>query len=534
MSRLASNWITASTYIWIDIRSYKDSNGDGIGDVSGLVSNLDYLKDIGIGAIMFPAMQPTDFAYGGTMTTKFCNVDPCLGTLEDFDELVNEAHKRNIAVAFGWYPYSTHPDHSYFQASRNPRHPEHKIYADYYRWANDPNMPLPRRGLSGHWEWDEQRKQYYHTIWKTVDGSRWCPETSPYSQKMREENERVIRFWLERGLDGFWIDCGTAGGFYKNDDHVRFSREMNAIIHSYPNKLSIAEGGGSVETTIHQDGFDQFWGHLPLYETVFKPDPSLGTFVLGHKGHECCGVNEMLLGTFVLPKGNQHCQVYPSVTPVKNRYRLVKPDEWKNPIAVARVKQFLALALTLPVVPMFIMGTECGLSLLQADVVGPKWDYSPMLWDRSPNYGFTTGKPFVPVNPDGYPIGSTVKEQLADPDSILNCFKKIANLRRSNPELQANEMILETYAKVPTQDDQKYFAFLRYSAKSEQRFLVVANLQDSAQEVICDFGKTQHKISASYEMIDLYSGMKERKLNSNKYTVSLPACGFKILQTQRK
>lgn len=515
---LASNWITASTYMWIDIRSYKDFNGDGIGDIPGLVSNLDYLKDIGIGAIMFPAMQPTDFAYGGTMTTKFCDVDARLGTLKDFDELVNEAHMRNIAVAFGWYPYSTHPDHPYFQASRNPKHPEHKIYADYYRWANDPNSPLPRQG-AGHWEWDEQRKQYYHTMWTTVDGSRWCPETNPYSQKMLEENERVIRFWLERGLDGFWIDCGVSGGgFYKNEDHVKFSREMNNIIHSYPNKLSVAEGSrGSVEATIHQDGFDQFWGHLFLYETVFRLDPSL----------------EMLIGTFDLPKGNQHCQFYPSEGPLKNRYRLVKPDEWKNEIAVARVKQFLALALTLPNVPMFIMGTECGLNLLQSERVSPKWDYAPMLWDQTPNYGFTKGKPFLPVNPDGYPSEAAAEAQLADPDSILNCFKKLAHLRKNNPDLQANEAILESYAKVPTQDDQKYYAFLRYGAKSEEKFLVVANLQASAQEVRCDFGKTQHKMATSYEMMDLYENVKEGTLNTNKYAVSLPAYGFKILKMQK-
>ncbi|MEM3041870.1 MAG: alpha-glucosidase C-terminal domain-containing protein, partial [Nitrososphaerota archaeon] len=247
-----------------------------------------------------------------------------------------------------------------------------------------------------------------------------------------------------------------------------------------------------------------------------------------------CGVNEMLIGTLALPKGNQYCQVYPSVTPVKSKYWLVKPDEWKNEMAMARAKQFLALALTLPVVPMFIMGTECGLSLLQADAVGPKWDYSPMLWDDTPNYGFSKGKPFVPVNPDGYPSEATVQAQLADPDSILNCFRKLAVLRKNNPALQANEEVLESYAKVPTQDDQKHYAFLRFSAKSEEKFLIVANLQPSEQKVRCDFGKTKHKIVANYEMINVYDDARERTLTNNKYEVSLPAYGFKILKMQRK
>jgi len=94
MSRLSSNWFTSSIYMWIDIRSYKDSNGDGVGDIPGLISKLEYLKDLGIGAIMFPGHMPTDFAYGGTMVTGFYDVEPNLGTLEDFDHLITEAHKR--------------------------------------------------------------------------------------------------------------------------------------------------------------------------------------------------------------------------------------------------------------------------------------------------------------------------------------------------------------------------------------------------------------------------------------------------------
>jgi len=521
MPGIPSNWITASTYMWIDIRSYKDSNGDGIGDIQGLISKLDYLKDLGIGAIMFPGHQPTDFAYGGTMATKFCDVDPRLGTLEDFDKLIEEAHMRGIAVVSGWFPYSMHMDHPHFQASRNPSHPEHKIYADYCLWTDDPNTPLPRRDVVGHWQWDELRKQYYHTIWKTVDG-RWCPETNPYSKRMRQENKRVIRFWVKRGLDGFWIDVGAGGDFYTIEDHAAFSKEMNAMIHSHPNKLSIAEDGESVEETIYRDGFDSFWcisrlRSIPIYETIFKEDPGLGTFVLGPPGHRH-GIHEQLLSTyFSIPKGNQRCERYS--LPEK----IVEPD---------KIKQFFAIALTIPILPIFLMGTECGFSTprRRAESGGSAFYFLPMMWDHSPNYGFTEGEPFLPVNPENYLSNMTVQDQLADPNSVLNCFRNLSNLRKNSPALQANESILESYAKIPTQDDQKYYVFLRSSSKPPQKILVVLNLQPVSQEVRCDFGKTKHKVNMSYDMVDLYSGLEEKPLESNKYAVQVPAYGSKILE----
>jgi len=519
MSRLSSNWFTSSVYMWIDIRSYKDSNGDGIGDISGLISKLEYLKDLGIGAVMFPGHMLTDFAYGGTMVTGFYDVEPKLGTLEDFDRLITEAHRRSIAVISGWSPYSTHPDHPYFQASRDPNHSDHKTYADYYFWGKDLNARLPPR--MGHWEWNEQRKQYYHVIWQTVDG-RWCPETNPLSKKLQEETERTIRFWLERGLDGFWVDCADSGDFFEYEDHIAFSRKMNGVIHSYPNKISVAEDGKSVKITIEDDGYDQFWCNqprpIPVYETVFR-EPGLGVFVLGPKGMECQGIHEALKSFYNVPKGNQCC----------NRYGLTKTIDLKSPIEVAKVKQFFALALTLPIVPMFMMGTECGFAMTRRRVGSVSYP-SPMMWDHSPNHGFTAGESYSSIESEGHPSNMTVEDQLADTDSVLNCFKELVRIRRENPGLQANEAISISYAKIPTQDDQKYYAFLRQSSKPAEKILVAINLQGSIQEVECNFEKTQYKITKKYRMLDLFSGIEEKTLSSNKYMVELPAYGFKILK----
>lgn len=115
---MRENWPLSSIFCWLDIRSCQDSNGDGMGDIPGLVSRLDHFQEVGIGALLFPGLQPSDFAYAGTMMTGFCGVDPRFGTLQDFDRLIEEAHRREIAILPGWSPFSTHPDHPYFQASQ--------------------------------------------------------------------------------------------------------------------------------------------------------------------------------------------------------------------------------------------------------------------------------------------------------------------------------------------------------------------------------------------------------------------------------
>jgi len=528
--KLGSDWITSSVYMWIDIRSYRDSNGDGIGDIQGLISKLDYLEEIGVRVILTTALHPTDFAYAGTMMTKFCDIDPRLGTLEDFDRLIVEAHRRGIRFVACWAPYSTHPDHPYFQASRNPNHPKHEEYCDYYVWTDDPNTHW-FRGL-GHWELDDMRKQYYHVIWQTQKktDARWCPETNPYSERMRKENERVIRFWLERGLDGFWIDCGGGGGTFRTEeDRVAFSQEINRIIHSYPNKLSIAEGGGlRIERTIYRLGYDQFWCHqgmrVPVIQTIFGGR----TLVDGpHPGREDHGIHDVLIGFYNVPKGNQCCTLGWELWLSPSHK---EPLDLRDPLNVVRVKQLFALATTLPLAPIFFMGMECGFRT-DVSIDPPETYFVPMMWvSEEPNFGFTTGKPFIKANPYNYPENMAVKDQLADEDSILNSFKKLVNLRKDNPALQANEPIGDSYARIPSQDDLKYYAFVRSCTKTGQKVLVIFNLQDSAEKISLNFERTRHKVYGKFTMIDLCDGEPVAPLSSNIYSLQLPAHGFRILE----
>ena len=104
-SSLPPDWPLSATFMWLDLRACQDSNGDGIGDLLGLVQRLDHFEEVGVNALVFPGLQPSDWAYAGTMMTGFCEIDPRFGTLADFDCLLAEAHARGIAIIPGWNPF---------------------------------------------------------------------------------------------------------------------------------------------------------------------------------------------------------------------------------------------------------------------------------------------------------------------------------------------------------------------------------------------------------------------------------------------
>jgi len=414
-----------------------------MGDLAGLTRRLSHFQDVGIGALMLVGLQPSDFAYGGTMMTEFCAVDPRFGTLPDFDRLLHEAHARGIAILMGWSPFSTHPDHPFFQASRDSGHARHAEFRDYFLWVEDANSRLPRRW--GHWEWDDLRQAYHHTVWLTVD-KRWCPEVNLLSARAREENRRVLRFWLERGIDGFWVDCGVWGGFTTLDAHVELSRELTGIV---------------------RDGYDSFFAGqartVPVQKTVYRK-PGMGVLVEFFEGMESHGIHEALYAFYDDPHGNQ----------VMNDFHMPALD-FSSPAELARAKLGLAIHATLPLVPLYRFPEHAGLARVKAREHVETFPFL-MMWDSSPHYGFTTGTPYIEQNTEGYPASASVDAQLEDPESFLSWFRAIMRLRRASPALQCRDPVKDSYARVPTDDDRNCYAYLRRCGRTGQCMLVVANL----------------------------------------------------------
>ncbi len=525
-SALPEDWALSSVFMWTDIRGCQDSGGDGIGDLPGLTSRLDHFRDVGVGALVFPGLQPSDFAYVGTMMTEFCDVDPRYGTLDDFDRLIEEAHARGIAILPGWSPYSTHPDHPYFVASRDPAHPDHEEFRDYYMWAEDVNTRQPRRW--GHWQWDPTRGAYHHSVWLTVE-ARWCPEVNPLSERARRENERVIRFWLDRGADGFWVDCGSSGGFTSVEDHVRFTREMTGLVHSYPGKWIIAEGSKSVEESIARDGFDSFLNGFarrpPVYKTVFR-EPGLGTLVEGFPGMETHGIHEALMSFYDDPGGNR----------VMNCFETKVPLDFDDPADMARIGLQFAIHATLPLVPLFWFPQHCGLSREKRSEHVQFFPFI-MMWDGSPNHGFTGGTPYLKQNAEGYPTSAAVASQLEDPASVLSTFKAVMNLRREAPALQCHDPVDASYGRVPTDDDDNCFAYVRRHVATGQAMLVVANLIGEARTFTLRAGGSRRVLAmlgGKRRLVRrLGTGPESVELDDEgAASIELPAYGFAILEAE--
>ncbi len=154
-----------------------------------------------------------------------------------------------------------------------------------------------------------------------------------------------------------------------------------------------------------------------------------------------------------------------------------------------------------------------------------------MRWDGSTHCGFSSVTPFVAVDPQRFPSSATVGAQAADSESIYSLFRRLANVRRRTPALQANASIPRSYGRVPTQDDRSFYAYLRTGAKPRhQKVLVVFNLSSEAREVLCMFSKTEYALEETHAVRDLCSNASGQPVTGDDYTVAVPAYGFRILE----
>ena len=178
-------------------RSFQDSNGDGIGDLSGMLQRLDYLSALGVEAVWVTPIFPSPMADFGYDVADYCDIDPLFGTLADFDRFLAEAHTRGIRVLLDFVPNHTSDEHPWFIESRSSRSAAKR---DWYLWRDQPNNWLSNFGGSA-WEYDATTSQYYlHSFLKEQPDLNW---RNPEVRAAMYDN---LRFWLKRGVDGFRVD----------------------------------------------------------------------------------------------------------------------------------------------------------------------------------------------------------------------------------------------------------------------------------------------------------------------------------------
>jgi alpha-glucosidase len=307
------SWWESGVIYQVYPRSFQDSNGDGIGDLAGIETRLDHLAWLGVDALWLSPIFPSPMADFGYDVSDYCDVDPIFGTLADLDRLVAACHERGLKVVLDYVPNHTSSEHPWFVASRSARDDPHR---DWYLWADPvPDGGPPNNWLSvfggSAWTWDEPTGQYYYHGFLAQQ-----PDLNWRNPAVREAMYDVIRFWLERGIDGFRVDVlwhlikddrlrdnppnpdwsanatrsyDSLLPVYSTDrsEVMHIVAEMRAVLDEYRDRLLIGEIYLPVERLVAYYGTDVRLGaHLPFnFQLVLLPwqADTIGAAILGYE-----------------------------------------------------------------------------------------------------------------------------------------------------------------------------------------------------------------------------------------------------------
>ena len=484
-------WWQRAVVYQIYPRSFQDCNGDGTGDLRGILRRLDYCASLGIDALWLSPIFPSPMADFGYDICDYTNIHPMFGTLALFDELLREVKKRGLRLILDYVPNHTSDQHPWFQESRSsPDNPKRH----WYLWRDPapdggpPNNWLSNFGGSG-WERDDRTGQYYyHAFLKEQPDLNWR------NPEVRAAMHDVLRFWLRRGVDGFRVD--VLWNLIK-DDQWR---------DNPPNPD-------------YRPGQNPQHSQIPLYTT---DRPEVQDIVAGLRRVADEFDDRVLIGEIYLPverlvayygvnlDGVQlpfNFQLLQAAWNARGLARLIDEYESKLPaggwpnwvlgnhdnpriasrVGVDQARVAAMLLLTLRGTPTLYYGDELGMIKvpIPADRVQDPFEKNvpglglgrdpcrtPMQWDAGANAGFSTAEPWLPVS-DNYSVVNVQSEE-ADPQSILTLYRRLLALRRAHPALAVG-----TYESVTTTG--QLLAFTRES--DNERFFVALNLGEDPYEL---------------------------------------------------
>jgi alpha-glucosidase len=451
-------WWQRAVFYEIAPISFQDSNGDGQGDLPGLIARVDYLEWLGIDAVWLTPIYRSPMLDLGYDISDFCAVDRLFGTLEDFDRLLAVLHERQIRLIIDFVPNHTSDQHRWFQESRSSRANPKR---DWYIWADGgtdggpPNNWLSRFGGSA-WQWDNGTGQYYYHSFLAEQ-----PDLNWRKTEVRHAMGDVLRFWLQRGVDGFRVDASAVliedellrddppdpAATSKTPPPQRLKRvftddrresmgcleEIRQIIDEFPERVLAGEVQGKTDRIGHFYGAERPRFHLPL--------------------------NFLLLDT---PWDALSLQA--NIDAYLNAIPQAAWPDWvvgghdkprvASKIGQAQARILAMLLLTLPGTPFFFAGDELGMEegSIPKDRIQDPFEKlvpgyglnrdpqrTPMQWDESHAAGFTAGNPWLPVGRDAR--DRNVASFQKDPGSILWLYRRLIHLRRSEPSFTRGEYI---------------------------------------------------------------------------------------------
>jgi maltose alpha-D-glucosyltransferase / alpha-amylase len=495
-----SLWYKDAIFYQIYVRAFHDSNGDGHGDLKGLTQKLDYLQELGVDCIWLMPLYPSPLKDDGYDIADYYNIAETFGTIEDFRELVDAAHRRNIRVIMDLVLNHTSDQHPWFQSARADRN---SPYRDYYVWSDTDQKYRDARIIfldteSSNWSWDETAGQYY---WHRFYASQ--PDLNFDNQQVQEEMLKVASFWLELGIDGFRADAvpylfereGTNGENLP-ETHVYLKKVRAYMDEQYPGRILLCEANQWPEDVrpYFGDGDEFHMGfHFPIMPRIF----------MALKKERADDMIEILNRTPPIPENCQWCIFLRNHDELT--LEMVTEEErqwmWQQYAPEPRMKLNLgirrrlsplldndrrkieladSLLFTLPGSPIIYYGDEIGMgdNIELFDRNGVR---TPMQWDDSPNGGFTTGTPFAPVIEGELGYQSVnVASQVRDGSSQFHAIRHMIEVRRAHPVFGRGIM------EWVTTDNP---AVATYARKDQQEsLLIVNNLSGSPQSLALPSG----------------------------------------------
>lgn len=422
-------WHRQAVFYELWVRSFADSDGDGVGDLDGLTSRLDYLADLGVGGLWLMPIFPSPLADSGYDVADYVGVHPDYGTLDDFDAMLTAAHDRGLRVYLDLVFNHTSREHAWFRESQaDPTGPR----GDWFVWSDTEGLGCD--GGSGpfgdvRWTLDDVRGQYYfHQFYPEQ------PDLNFDQPAVRAALLDAARFWLDRGVDGFRLDVP-----YRYDEDLptcvhrpgtfAFLRELRALTDSYPDAAMVGEIlAGPDDLARYLEGDVLQMGFLLAEATIFWTAANTGNASGLGRAFDTLVAATPGPGTF---------------SPVIGNHDLTRTTAAVDDDPGA-LRVMAATLLTLPGVPFIYYGEELGM-LSGSDVLvdGRDSARTPMQWDATANAGFTTGAPFLSLAPES--DTRSVEAELADDASLLSYYRRLIRLRNETPALRTG-----SYQRFPT------------------------------------------------------------------------------------
>jgi len=523
-------------------RSFQDTDGDGVGDLQGIINRLDYVKDLGVTAVWLNPIYSSPNDDNGYDVSDYRNIMSDFGTMEDFDTMLSEMHARDIKLVMDIVVNHSSDEHPWFKESRSSRD---NPYRDYYHWwPAEKGEPPYRYSLfdaeGNAWKYGEKTNAYYLHYF-----SQKQPDLNWENPKVRQEVYDIMTYWAEKGVDGFRLDAFQFAakdttfpefpkGFEKNfiqyyamqDGLHDYLKEMNEQVFSKYDVMSVAEGAGRTLEEAHElvdadrneinmayafDGVDipkaegyklsTFKETFSKWDSAFADKGWISIFLSNHDQARMVSryANDSLpyrapsakmLNTFILSmRGTPYCY-FGDELGMTNNPKLQNIEDYQDIAAINGYKKAKS------------QGEDMETFMQNLRFGSRDHGRTPMQWNASEHAGFTSGNPWLPLNPNYVDVNT--EAELADENSVLNHFKKMTALRKESDVLIYGdyELLLpehpQVYAYTRSLGDEQFLVMLNFSKEkvsvaleelgnfSELKINNYSNLNKQANELLLE------------------------------------------------